>query len=72
MLVKIIELIPKDWNYTEKLIKEENFEPGNIPLTGDILYIDDMRYKVEERRVYLSNNTENLYFVLIVKFKSYV
>lgn len=72
MLVKIIELIPKDWNYTEKFIKEENFEPGNIPLTGDILYIADMRYKVEERRVHLSSDTDEQYFVLVVKFKSYV
>lgn len=72
MLVKIIEYIPKDWNYTEKFIKDENFEPGNIPLKGDILYIADMRYEVVERRVYLSSYTENQYFELIVKFKSYV
>lgn len=72
MLVKIIELILKDWNYTEKFIKDENFEPGNIPLKGDILYIGDMRYEVVERRVYLSSYTENQYFELIVKFKHYV
>lgn len=72
MLVKIIELIPKDWNYIENLITEENFEPGNIPLKGDILYIDDKCYKVEERRVYLSNNADKQYFKLIVKFKYYV
>ena len=72
MLVKIIEHIPKDWNYTEKFIKDENFEPGNIPLKGDILYIGDMRYEVVERRVYLSSYTENQSFELIVKFKHYV
>jgi hypothetical protein len=72
MLVKITELILKDWNYTEKFIKDENFEPGNIPLKGDILYIADMCYIVEERRIHLSSYTENQYFELIVKFKSYV
>lgn len=72
MLVKIIELIPKDWDYTEKFLTEENFEPGNIPLKGDILYIGAMRYKVEERRIYLSNNADKQYFELTVKFKSYV
>lgn len=72
MLVKIIELVPKDWNYVEKFIKEENFEPGNIPLKGDILCIDDMHYKVEDRRIHLSTYTESQYFELLVKFKSYV
>lgn len=67
MLVKIIELIPKDWNYIENLITEENFEPGNIPLKGDILYISGICYKVEERRVYISNDVDKQYFVLVVK-----
>jgi hypothetical protein len=71
MLVKIIERILKDWNYTDKFLKEENFEPGNIPLKGDILYIADMRYIVEERRIHLSSYTDDQYFELIVKFKSY-
>lgn len=71
MLVKIIELILKDWYYTEKFLKEEDFEPGNIPLKGDILYIADMRYEVVERRVYLSSYTESQYFELMVKFKNY-
>lgn len=71
MLVKIIELVLKDWNYVEKFIKEENFEPGNIPLKGDILCIADMRYIVEERRIHLSSYTESQYFELIVKFKHY-
>ncbi len=72
MLVIIFELVPKDWNYTEKFIKEENFEPGNIPLTGDILCIGDKLYKVEGRRVHLSTDTDEQYFELLVKFKSYV
>lgn len=72
MLVKITELILKDWNYTEKFIKDENFEPGNIPLIGDILYIGNMCYKVEERRIHLSSYTESQSFELIVKFKHYV
>lgn len=72
MLVKIIELILKDWYYTEKFIKDENFEPGNVPLKGDILCIADMRYEVVERRVYLSSYTESQYFELMVKFKNYV
>ena len=72
MLVKIIEIVPKDWKYVEEFIKEENFEPGNIPLTGDILRIGDKLYKVEGRRVHLSTDTEEQYFELLVKFKSYV
>lgn len=72
MLVKIIELILKDWYYTEKFLKEEDFEPGNVPLKGDILCIADMRYEVVERRVYLSSYTESQYFELMVKFKNYV
>lgn len=72
MLVKIIELILKDWYYTEKFLKEEDFEPGNIPLKGDILYIADKRYIVEERRIHLSSYTESQYFELMVKFKNYV
>lgn len=71
MLVKIVELIIKDWNYVEKFLKEENFEPGNIPLKGDILCIGDMLYKVEDRRIHLSTYTESQYFELLVKFKSY-
>ena len=72
MLVKIFERIPKDWNYIDELIKEEDFEPGNVPLIGDILYFGNKCYKVEERRIYLSSYTESQYFELIVKFKHYV
>ena len=72
MLVKIIELILKDWNYTEKFIKDENFEPGYLPLIGDILYKGNKCYKVEERRIHLSSYNESPYFELIVKFKHYV
>lgn len=72
MLVKISERILKDWNHTNEFLKEEDFEAGNIPLIGDILYIGNMCYKVEERRIHLSSYTESQYFELIVKFKSYV
>ena len=72
MLVKIVELVPKDWKYVEVFLKEETFEPGNIPLTGDILCIGDKLYKVEGRRVHLSTDTDEQYFELLVKFKSYV
>lgn len=72
MLVKIVERILEGWKYTEDFLKVENFEPGNIPLIGDILYIGDMCYKVEERRVHLSSDTHEQCFELAVKFKSYV
>lgn len=72
MLVKIIELILTDWDYAEKVLMEENFEPGNMPLKGDILYNGGKCYKVEERRIYLSNNADKQYFELMVKFKDYV
>ena len=72
MLVKIIELILTDWDYAEKVLMEENFEPGNMPLKDDILYNGGKCYKVEERRIYLSNNADKQYFELMVKFKDYV
>lgn len=71
MLVKIFERILVDWNYTDRFLKEEDFEPGCLPLIGDILYIGNMCYKVEERRIHPSSYTESQYFELIVKFKHY-
>lgn len=56
MEIRVIKVTPKFFgDGTQELLKEGNLDMEIYPITGDIVFIDDVKYKVLQRDICMRN-----------------
>ena len=68
MQVKVIEVIPRFFKKSiQVVLKDDDINLIVIPSKDDIVFIDDVRYKVLQRDIIIRKNLENQRITLFVE-----
>lgn len=68
MNVRVIEIKYKFWGKPDQtILKDGDIDLTIIPTKDDILFIDDVRYKVLQRDIIMRKNLENQRITLFVE-----
>lgn len=68
MQVKVIEVIPRFFKKSiQVILKDDDINLIVIPSKDDIVFIDDVRYKVLQRDIIMRKNLENQRITLFVE-----
>lgn len=68
MNVKVIEVIPRIFKKSKQVIlKDDDINLPVVPSKDDIVFIDDIRYKVVQRDIIMRKNLENQCITLFVE-----
>ena len=68
MKIKVIKVQYDFWGRTEQqILKDDYIDLKVIPITGDIVVIDEERYRVIQRDIHMRKNVDNQYIILYVR-----
>ena len=68
MHVKVIEVIPRFFKTSKQVVlKDDAIDLIVIPSKDDVVFIDDVRYKVLQRDIIIRKNLENQRITLFVE-----
>ena len=68
MNVKVIEVIPRFFKKPiQAVLKDDDIDLILIPSKDDVIFIDDVRYKVLQRDIIMRKNLENQRITLFVE-----
>lgn len=68
MNVRVIEVIPRFFKKPiQVVLKDDNIDLIVIPSKDDVVFIDDVRYKVLQRDIIMRKNLENQRITLFVE-----
>jgi hypothetical protein len=67
MKIKVIKVNYDFWGRTEQqILKDDYIDLKVIPITGDIVVIDEERYRVIQRDIHMRKNVDNQCIFLFV------
>ena len=68
MNVRVIEVIPRFFKKSiQAVLKDDDIDLIVIPSKDDVVFIDDVRYKVLQRDIIMRKNLENQRITLFVE-----